>query len=78
MHSHVIRIRGAVYNVGTRATHVPGIVVNFTWGLGQHTLVGIVVGLMWASGKTLYLLGIVIGLCGGLGRHTSLGTMYCC
>jgi hypothetical protein len=42
------------------------------WGLGQHTLVGIVVGLMWCLGQHT-LLGIVVGLCGGFGRHTSLG-----
>jgi hypothetical protein len=35
------------------------------WGLGQHTLLGIVVGLC-ASGNTL--LGIDVGLCGTSGK----------
>jgi hypothetical protein len=35
------------------------------WGLGQHTLLGIVVGLC-ASGNTL--LGIAVGLCGASGN----------
>jgi hypothetical protein len=38
------------------------------WGLGQHTLLGIVAGLC-ASGNTL--LGIAVGLCG-----TSGNTLY--
>jgi hypothetical protein len=56
------------------------IVVGFMWGLGQHTLLGIVVWFTWASGNTHYwalvyvglgqrtLLGTVVGLCGALGN----------
>jgi hypothetical protein len=40
------------------------------WGLGQHSLLGIVVGLMWGLGQDT-LLGIVDGLCG-----TSGNTLY--
>jgi hypothetical protein len=55
------------------------------WGFGQHTSLGIVVGLCGASGNTLLILGIVVGLCAsgnsllglqcywfmwGLGQHT--------
>jgi predicted alpha/beta hydrolase len=59
------------------------------WGLGQHTLLGIVVGLRGASGNTLYwalllvyveprqhtLLGIVLVYVGPLATHF---TGYCC
>jgi hypothetical protein len=58
--------------VAPRATHFTG---YCCWlkcgGLWQHTLVGIVVGLMWGLGQDT-LLGIV-GLFGGLWLHTSLG-----
>jgi hypothetical protein len=38
------------------------------WGLGQHTLVGIVVGLIWGLGQdTLLGIAIVVGLCGASG-----------
>jgi hypothetical protein len=58
------------------------------WGLGQHSLLGIVVGLC-ALGNTL--LGIVVSLCGALGNTyywvlllayegpwTTHFTEYCC
>jgi hypothetical protein len=51
-----------------------GIVVGLCGGLRQHTLVGIIAGLMWGLGQDT-LLGIVVGLCGGLGQHF---TGYCC
>jgi hypothetical protein len=50
------------------------------WDLRQHTLLGIVVGLMWGLGKDTLLgivglcasvntlLGIAVGLCGALGN----------
>jgi hypothetical protein len=37
------------------------------WALGQHTLLGIVVGLMWGLGQDT-LLGIVVGLCEASGN----------
>jgi hypothetical protein len=40
--------------VGAWATHFTGYCCWFTWGLGQHTLLGIVVGLHGALGNTLY------------------------
>jgi hypothetical protein len=43
-----------------------GIVVGLCGGFGQHTLVGIVVGLMWGRGQDT-LLGIVVGFCGASG-----------
>jgi hypothetical protein len=61
---------GSLMYVGPGATHLLG--CYFTWGLGQRTLLGIVVDLMWGLGQHT-LQGIVVGLCGGLGRHTSLG-----
>jgi hypothetical protein len=43
-----------------------GIVVGLMWGLGLGTLLGIVVGLMWGLGQDT-LLGIIVGLCGASG-----------
>jgi hypothetical protein len=70
-----------------RATHFTGYWSWFTWGLGQHTLLGIDLGLRGASGNTLYwvLLLVYVGLGNtrytgyccwftwGLGQHTLLG-----
>jgi hypothetical protein len=42
-----------------------GIVVCLCVGLGQHTLLGIVVGFMWGLGQHM---GIVVGLCGASGK----------
>jgi hypothetical protein len=65
-------------DVGPRAPHLLGIVVIslrgasgntlywvllLMWGLGQHTSLGIVVGLCGASGNSLLILGIVVSLC---------------
>jgi hypothetical protein len=47
------------------------IVVSLMWGFGQHTSLGIVVGLCGASGNTLLILGIVVGLCAS--SNTLLG-----
>jgi hypothetical protein len=54
-----------------------GIVVGLCGGLGQHTLVGIVVGLMWGLGQDTLLGIVVVGFIGGLGLHTSLGIVVC-
>jgi hypothetical protein len=56
--------------VGPRATHFTVYSCWFMWGLGQHTLLGIVIGSCGAMGT---LLCIDLGLCGGLGQHTLLG-----
>jgi hypothetical protein len=50
--------------VGSRATHFTGYGCWFMWGLGQHTLLGIVVGHMWFTLAS----GIVVGLCGASGN----------
>jgi hypothetical protein len=53
-------------DVGPRVTHVVGIViVNLRGGLGQHTLLGIVVGLMWGLGQ--HFTGYCCWLMWGLG-----------
>jgi hypothetical protein len=75
--------------VGARATHFTGYCCWFMWGLGQHTLLDIVVGLCGASGNTLYW--VLLLVYAGLGQHTLLGivvglrgprathfTGYCC
>jgi hypothetical protein len=83
----VVNLRGA------RATHFTGyccwfdvglgktpywiLLLVYMWGLGQHNLLGIVVGLC-ASRKTLLgntLLGIAVGLCGPRATHF---TWHCC
>jgi hypothetical protein len=53
------------FDVGPRARHVTGYCCWLMWGLGQRTLLGIVVGLC-APGNTL--LGIAVGLCGTSGN----------
>jgi hypothetical protein len=52
----VLNMWGGLVYMRPRATHFTGygIVVGLMWGLGQHTLLGIVVGFCGASGKTLY------------------------
>jgi hypothetical protein len=83
MYLHVVAARS---DVGPRVTRVLGIVVGLMWGLGQDTLLGIVVGLCGASSHTL----CCWSMC-GLGQHTLLGivvgyvaprathfTGYCC
>jgi hypothetical protein len=47
-----------------------GIIVVFMWGLGQHTLLGIVAWFTWASGNTHYW--VLLLVYAGLGQHTLL------
>jgi hypothetical protein len=62
--------------VGPRARHFTGYCCWLMWGLGQHTLLDIVVGLC-ASGNTL--LGIAVGLCGPRATHfTGCCCWLCC
>jgi hypothetical protein len=79
----VVNLRGAsgktaywvlllVLDVRPRVRHFTGYCCWLMWGLGQHTLPGIVVGLC-ASGNTL--LDIVVGYVAPLATHI---TGYCC
>jgi hypothetical protein len=54
--------------VGPWATHLTGHCCWFTWDLGQHTLLGIVVGLRRASGNTLYWI-LLLAYVGPLATH---------
>jgi hypothetical protein len=48
---------------GASVTHITGHCCWLMWGLGQHALLGIVVGFTWASGNTHYwvLLLVYVG-----------------
>jgi hypothetical protein len=46
------------------------------WGLRQHILLGIVIGLCGVSGNTFYWV-LLLGFMWDLGQHTLLGIVVC-
>jgi hypothetical protein len=60
--------------VGARATHFTGYCCWLTWGLVQHTSLGIVVGLRGDSGNTLYWVLLLVYV----GPRATHFSGYCC
>jgi hypothetical protein len=60
--------------VGPRATHFTGYCCLVYVGLGQHTLLGIVVGLR--GPRATHITGYCCWFMWGLGQHTLLGLMW--
>jgi hypothetical protein len=58
-HTSLGIVVGLLKYVGPQAAHFTGYCCWLMWGLGQHTLLGIVVGFMWGLGQHT-LLGIVV------------------